>query len=66
MMPATIALCADCRTPAPERPAGWLRCPSCETVYCSTCPSEHRIVEHGECDSTQACTVCGSTCLVEL
>jgi hypothetical protein len=66
MTPATITLCADCGSPAPASSAGWLRCPTCDTVYCPACPSAHRIVEHGECDSTQACTVCGATCLVEL
>lgn len=66
MTPATITRCADCAAPAPVSATGWLRCPSCDAVFCPTCPVEHRIPDHGECDSTKACTVCGSTCLVDL
>lgn len=66
MTPTTIVRCEDCGSPAPAAAAGWLRCPACDTAYCPTCPPEHRNCDHGECDSTQACTVCGSTCLVDL
>jgi hypothetical protein len=65
MTPATIVLCEDCGSAAPAAPGGWLRCPSCDAAYCPVCPSSHRITEHGECDSTQVCTACGSTCLVD-
>lgn len=65
MKSATIVRCQDCRAPAPEDGAGWLRCPTCDAVYCPVCPSSHRVVDHGECDSTQVCTACGATCLVD-
>lgn len=65
-MPATIIRCVDCDTPVGEGSSGWLRCPICDAAYCSTCPAGHRVAEHGECDSTKACTMCGYTCLVEV
>lgn len=65
-MPATIVRCVDCDAPATTGSTGWLRCPNCDAAYCPTCPAQHRVVDHGECDSTKACTACGSTCLVEL
>lgn len=66
MTPMTIARCQDCRSAVPESPKGWLRCPTCEAVYCPQCPGTHRDDALGECDSTKVCTACGSTCLVEI
>jgi len=66
MTPTTIARCLDCTAAAPPNSSGWLRCPSCDSVFCSDCAAAHRDTSTGECDSTAACTVCAATCLIDL
>ncbi len=67
MTPATLVRCQDCGSPVPEVANSWLRCPDCDRAYCPTCPSNHRTIAmaHGECDSTQACVVCGAIFLID-
>lgn len=66
MTSTTIARCQDCSDATRADPAGWLRCPTCEAVYCPGCAGTHRDDALGECDSTLVCTACGSTCLIEI